>query len=266
MVEDSFKTNAIKALKNNGLPPGKSDLKDWKIEDGLLFFREKCYVPKNEHLRRSLVQQYHESLSTRHPGQFKTLELIKQDYWLPGMHMFIKKYVEGCITCQQMKPNTHPTTVPLLPIKSNSDRPFGQITINFITDLPENSGSDSLMVVLDHGLTKGAIFIPCNKIIDALRTADNLSTHVYKRFGLPDKIITDRGPQFASKVFRELGQLLGITLNMSTAYHPQTDGQTERVNQELEVYLRIFCANNPSKWKDLLYLAEFTHNNRHHST
>jgi len=119
--------------------------------------------------------------------------------------------------------------------------------------------------VVDHGLTKGVIFIPCNKTIDALGTADLLLHHVYKRFGLPDTIISDRGPQFAAKVFRELGTLLGIKLAMSTAYHPQTDGETERVNQELEVYLRIFCSNNPETWKSFLSLAEFTHNNQSHS-
>jgi hypothetical protein len=171
------------------------------------------------------------------------------------MYIFIKKYVEGCAKCQQMKINTHPTSPPITPIKSNSTRPFSQISMDFITDLPENEGFDSILVVVDHGLTKGVIFIPCNKTIDALGTADLLLHHVYKRFGLPDTIISDRGPQFAAKVFRELGTLLGIKLAMSTAYHPQTDGETERVNQELEVYLRIFCSNNPETWKSFLSLV-----------
>ncbi|GLB45344.1 putative retrotransposable element tf2 155 kda protein type 1-like [Lyophyllum shimeji] len=265
LMKDEVMMDAIEALKTKGVPPTKSALEDWKIEDRLLFFQDKCYVPANQELRRRIVERYHDSFAGGHPGQYKTLELVKRDYRWPGMYVFIKRYVEGCATCQQMKTNTHPTTPPITPIKSSTTRPFAQITMDFITDLPEKDGYNSIMVVVDHGLTKGVIFIPCPKEIDALGSADLVLQHVYRRFGLPDTIISDRGPQFAARVFRELGRLLGIKLAMSTAYHPQTDGQTERVNQELEVYLRIFCSNNPENWKDLLPLAEFTHNNRSHS-
>jgi transposase InsO family protein len=120
--------------------------------------------------------------------------------------------------------------------------------------------------VVDHGLTKGVVYTPCTKKIDALGTAQLFISHIWKRFGLPDTIISDRGPQFASKVFQETCKLLKIDHRMSTAYHPQTDGETERVNQELETYLRIFCANEPRKWSTYLPMAEFTHNNRAHET
>ena len=88
---------------------------------------------------------------------------------------------------------------------------------------------------------------------------------VYRRFGLPDKFISDRGPQFASKVFQELRKHLGIKSKMSTAYHPQTDGQTERINQELEQYLRLYVNHRQSDWSEWLSLAEFAYNNREHS-
>jgi len=106
--------------------------------------------------------------------------------------------VEGCAKCQQMKVNTHPTTPPLTPIKSEGECPFSPITTDFITDLLESDGYDSLMVMVDHGSTKGVIFIPCNKTIDALGAAMLLLDHIYKRFGLPDKIISDRDPRFTS--------------------------------------------------------------------
>ena len=117
------------------------------------------------------------------------------------MTTFIKKYVEGCAKCQQMKVNTHPTTPPLTPIRSEGGCPFGLITTDFITDLPESDGYDSLMVVVDHGSTKGVVFIPCNKTIDALGVVTLLLDHVYKRFGLPNKIISDRDPRFTSQLF-----------------------------------------------------------------
>jgi len=182
------------------------------------------------------------------------------------MTTFMKKYVEGCTKCQQMKVNTHLTTPPLTPIKSEGGCPFSLITMDFITDLPESDSYDSLMVVVDHGSTKGVIFIPCNKTIDALEAAMLLLDHIYKRFGLPDKIISNRDPHFTSQLFQELGRLLGIRLAMSMAYHPQTNGQTERVNQEVEIYLRIFCSNNPETWRMLLPTAEFAINQRTHST
>ena len=99
--------------------------------------------------------------------------------------------------------------------------------MDFITDLPESHGYDAIMVMVDHGLMKGVILSPCNKTITTKRTVELLLNNVYRCFGLPDKAISDQGPQFASKAFRELGKQLGINLTMSMAYHPQTDGATE---------------------------------------
>jgi hypothetical protein len=181
------------------------------------------------------------------------------------MTTFVKNYVKGCAICQQMKVNTHPMTPPLQPIKSTATCPFTLVTTDFITDLPENDGSDLIMVMVDHGLTKGVIFIPCSKTVDALGSANLYLQHVYTHFGLPDKIISDRDPHFASKLHQELGKLLGVKLVMSTAYHHQTDGETECVNQELEIYLWMLCSNNPKTWKQYLSTTEFAHNQKFHS-
>jgi hypothetical protein len=137
--------------------------------------------------------------------------------------------------------------------------------MDFITDLPPVKGYDSILSVIDQGLTKGMILIPCSKTINAEETAQLLLENLYKRFGLPDKLLSDRGPQFASKSFRELLKLLGIKSSLSTAYHPQTDGTTERMNQEIEAYLSIYCASHPEEWLTALHVLEFTHNNRRHA-
>jgi len=105
-----------------------------------------------------------------------------------------------------------------------------------------------MTVMVDHGLTKGVIFSPTTKTATAADIATLFYNRVYSRFGLYDKVIPDRGPQFASLFAKELRKLLGYSLALSTAYHPQTDSETERVNQELEVYLWIFCQNNPFSW------------------
>ena len=122
------------------------------------------------------------------------------------------------------------------------------------------------MVVVDHGSTKGVISIPCNKTIDAAQTAQNYIDHVYQQFGLPDSFLSDRGPQFFSQVFWEMTRLLGIKTLWSTTYHPQTDGETEWVNQELDIYFQIFCSNNSTIWNQLNSLMEFSHNQKVHST
>src|SRR5882757_5863245 len=158
-----------------------------------------------------------------------------------------------------------PIAAPLNPIPSVAIRPFAQLSVDLITDLPESQGFDSVMVVVDHGLTKGVIITPCNKTITTEGVAKLFFSKVFSRFGLHDKLISDRGPQFASKFTRELGRLLDYEVALSTAYHPQTDGQTERLNQELETYLRIYCRTTPTEWAKHLPMAEFVHNHRRHA-
>jgi len=266
-AKDDFFAKALLAIKENCPLPIRSKLEDWKTEEGLLCFKDRCYIPLHEELHREIVKQYHDSLTGGHPEHFKTLELIRQNYWWPGMTVFVKNYIMGCAVCQQMKVNTHPSSPGLIPIKGQENAtPFSQVTCDFITDLPETEGFDSLMVMVDHGSTKGVISIPCNKTINATLTAQNYIDHVYQCFGLPDSFLSDHGPQFSSQVFREMARLLGIKTLRSTAYHPQTDGETERVNQELEIYFQIFCSNNPETWKQLNSLMEFSHNQKVHST
>jgi hypothetical protein len=131
--------------------------------------------------------------------------------------------------------------------------------------LPPSDSFDSVMVVVDHGLTKGVIYAPCTKDIDAAGIAQLFLSHVFPHVGLHDRVISDRGPQFASAFSLELAHLLKYDVALSSAYHPQTDGETERVNQELETYLRLFCHGNQHSWARLLPLAEFSHNSAVHS-
>ena len=122
------------------------------------------------------------------------------------------------------------------------------------------------MVVVDHGLMKGVILVPCSKTIDASGIAQLFFDHIFKRFGLHNTLISDQGPQFASAFAKELARILKYDVQLSTAYHPQTDGQTEQANQEVKTYLRIFCASNPHQWSKFLTFAEFQHNSVPHSS
>ncbi|ESK80737.1 retrotransposon nucleocapsid protein [Moniliophthora roreri MCA 2997] len=257
----------MRTILKEGPPPIKSALEDWTTRDGLLFYKNRCYVPNKGNLRREIVKTIHKAKGIRHPGQFNTLEQVTRDYWWPGMARFVKMFIDGCVKCQESKVITHPNKAPLLPIEGEKDAlPFSKITMDLITDLPDSNRHDMILVVVDHSSTKGVIFTPCNKTIDTEQTAMLLLNNVYKRFGLPNKIISDRDPHFAAKVFQELEKQLGVKHMMSTAFHPQTDGESERVNQELEVFLRLFCSRQQDKWAELLPFTEFAHNNRTHST
>ena len=223
------------------------------------------YIPPDA--RHALISSFHSSSTLGHAGRFRTKTFLERDFWWPGLSTYVNRFIEGCATCQQNKANTHPVRPPLNPIPSSLLLPFKQILVDLVTDLPEVRGKNSILVVVDHGLMKGVIIIPCSKTIDAMEVAKLFFSHVFKRFSLHDSLISDRGPQFASAFARELARLLQYDVKLSTAYHPQTDGQTERTNQEIETYLRIFCANNPKSWLDLLPTAEFQHNSApHHST
>jgi len=119
--------------------------------------------------------------------------------------------------------------------------------------------------MVDHGLTKGVIITPCSKNLTEEGAAEILLDNLYRRFGLPDSIISDRDPRFTAKAFQELLRLLGIKSKLTTAYHPQSDGTTERFNQEIEAYISIYCSSHPETWHKKIGTMEFTHNNRRHA-
>jgi transposase InsO family protein len=245
-------------------------LKDWQLEKldegNVLFFKGKNYVPKDDELRKDILRMFHDHETAGHPGELETYNSVAENYWWPGLRSFVKNYVRGCGICQQFKIDRNPSHPSYLPIPgARTTRPFANCSMDFITDLPNSDGYDSILVVVDQGLSKGVILCPCTKSITSEDTAQLLLDNLYKRFGLPDKIISDRGPQFAAKAFRELLKLLGITSSLTTAYHPQSDGATERVNQEIEAYLSIYCISNPENWSKTLGTLEFTHNNRRHA-
>ena len=160
----------------------------------------------------------HDNLAAGHLGQRGMLASVGQEFTWPGISNIVHQYMEGCVTCQSTKNDIHPTMVPLQPIEI-PDRPFGTITMDFITNLPESNGYDLLHVVTDR-FTKTVVITPCLKTIDSDRMAKILLENTWRQYGLPNKIISDRGTQFASKVAQVLLKELGIQSTLSTAYRP----------------------------------------------
>jgi hypothetical protein len=178
----------------------------------------------------------------------------------------VKNYVQGCGTCQHFKINRSPSNLAYVAIEgANNTRPFAKCSMDLITDLLLVEGYDSILVMVDRGLSKGVILCPCAKTITWEGTATLLQNNLFKRFGLSNEIISNRDLRFAAHAFQELLKVLNIKSNLTTAYHPQSDKATERVNQEIEAYLSIYCTSHPEDWLHSLSTLEFTHNNRRHA-
>ena len=160
----------------------------------------------------------------------------------------VKQYVEGCDSCQRNKNHTEQPAGKLMP-NSIPEKPWMHILADFITKLPLAQGYDAILVVVNQ-LTKMVHFIPTTEKMTAEGLAKLFRDNIWKLNGLPKSIISDRGPQFIAGLIRELNQMLGIESKMSMAFHPQTDGQMERVNQKLEQYLRMFIDHQQEQWPD----------------
>ena len=230
---------------------------------GLLRIGGRMYLPNVKQLRLKALRSCHDSRLAGHPGVSKTLDLIQRSYCWLGLRRDVEKYIKGCAVCQRTKPSRQKPHGLLQPLEI-ADAPWSSISMDFIEELPQSNGFNSILVVVDR-LTKWAIFIPTTTRLTSAQLADLVISHVVCQHGFPMSIVSDRGSKFTSRVWLALNKALGTQLKLSTAYHPQTDGQTERVNQVLEHYLRVFVSYKQDNWASLLQTASFSYNNTVHS-
>ena len=211
-------------------------------------------------LKRGVISLYHDSPTAGHPGISNTTWAIAQDFWWPAMKKDVTEYIKGCTTCQARKNQPNQPKPPPFPISSDAyHTPFTSIAMDFIVKLPLSDSYDTILTITDT-FSKASIFIPCNETINAEQMAKLYATYILPHYGLPCHIISNHDPRFTSAFSRELCCTLGISQNISTAYHPQTDGQSERTNQHLEQYLQIFIDYHQQNWASLLPLAQYTLN------
>lgn len=265
-LKDPFAAKTIKALKDktNNLP---DNLQHFRYSDqGLLLLNDLVYLPRDTEVQQEVLKLYHDNPMAGHFGADKTFLAVSKDYYHPRLRGIVNEYVSQCLACSRNKASTHKPHGRLEPLPIPT-RPWESVSMDFITKLPisrskatQTSVSDSILVVVDR-FTKLAHFIPVLETVTSEQLATILFANVFKLHGLPSSIITDRGSTFMSNFFRCVSQNLGIEHSPSTAYHPQTDGQTERTNAILEQILRNYVNYEQDNWVDLLPLAEFAYNN-----
>ena len=239
-------------------------------KQGHLWYKEvdgthRVCVPDQLALRHLVIRESHDAPVGGHFGIDKTIQRVEQTFTWPGMTADIREYVRSCDSCQRSKPVVGRTRGLLQPLPVPADR-WEEVSLDFVTGLPRTArGHDAVLVVVDR-FTKWAYFIPTQTTVDAKGTAELFHEWIFSRHGMPKGIVSDRDPRFTSHFWRALFDTMGTTLAMSTAYHPQTDGQTERMNRVMEEALRNFVEASQMDWDRCLPNLQFSYNTSVHTS
>jgi RNase H-like domain found in reverse transcriptase/Reverse transcriptase (RNA-dependent DNA polymerase)/Integrase zinc binding domain/Chromo (CHRromatin Organisation MOdifier) domain/Retroviral aspartyl protease len=260
-VKSSYGNDTESAAMLTKAQSGKSGL---KVKNGLIYKLEnnleRLYIPMDMDLRQTLLCEHHDSALSGHLGIDKTYEKLARNFFWPNLEADVKDYVRSCPSCISSKSSNQrpPGLLQPLPIPT---KPWEEISMDLITHLPKTTaGHDAIAVFVDR-LTKMIHAVPTVTSISAPKLAELYFQHIFKHHGLSQRIISDRDPRFTSHFWRSVFKLLDTKLAMSTAYHPQTDGQTERANRTLEDMLRAFTSERQNDWDTCLPAAEFAYNN-----
>ncbi|KAK3024607.1 hypothetical protein RJ639_044512 [Escallonia herrerae] len=234
-------------------------------EDGLLMTKgRRVYVPRVDDLRRTLIRECHDTLWAGHAGGERTLALLQQGYYWPQMGDEVQEYMKTCLTCQQDKVERKKKAGLLQPLPVPK-RPWESVSLDFITSLPKVEDLGTILVVVDR-FSKYASFIATPKYCSAEDTTQLFFKYVVKYWGMPQDIVSDWDSRFTGNFWTELFKLFESQLSMSSSYHPESDGQTERFNSMLEEYLRHFVSATQKNWVKLLDVAQLCFNSRKSSS
>ena len=239
----------------------RARLHRYPIDQGLLCYSTdvedipRIVVPHDEELKYRILYEAHDTALSGHLGREKTYGSVSQCYWWPKLYKWVSTYVRTCETCQRVKPSPH-AAAPLasLPIPKGC---WESISMDFLFGLPKDSYGNTGIVVFVDRLSKMAHLAAVPDTIDGEGTATLFIDRVFRQHGLPLAIVSDRDPRFTGKFWNSIFKVLGTRLDMSTADHPQTDGQTEWVNRVTGDMLRSVCANTPKRWRWMLRVVKF---------
>ena len=248
----------------------RARLQRYTLDNGLLYYSTdpedtpRVVVPHDEDLKYRILYEVHDTPVGGHLGREKTYGSVSKMYWWPKMYKWASTYMRTCETCQRTKSAPH-AAAPLasLPVPSGC---WQSMSMDFVFGLPKDKAGNTGVVVFVDRLSKMAHLSAVPDTVDGEATARLFLDRVFRQHGLPEAIVSDRDPRFTAKFWTSLFRVLGTKLDMSTADHPQTDGQTERVNRVVEDILRSVCAEAPRRWSEMLPLVEFAMNNAVHAS
>lgn len=263
MVVDSYLEDptAQELLQKLSLHPDGLD--HFTLVDGVIRFKGKVWLGHHQEAKQAVLSSLHDSGIGGHSRIHATYKRIKSLFEWPGMKKDVTSFVQTCAVCQQAKAEhcKNPGLLQPLPVPLQA---WYSVSMDFVEGLPKSNGYDTVMVIVDK-FSKFAKFIPLTHPFTALTVAKAFMSQVYDVFGMPKVIISDRDRVFTSALWQELFRLADVKLNMSSSYHPQTDGQTERLNQCLEAYLRCTVQSCPKKWVEWLPQAQHWYNTAFHT-
>ncbi|WOG95792.1 hypothetical protein DCAR_0415120 [Daucus carota subsp. sativus] len=262
-LKNSWETDQFAQEMLVKLMTGNSELKGYKLVDGDLMYEGRWYVGNGNQMRKQIIENVHSSPEGGHSGVTVTARRIQEKFHWPQLKLEVQEYIRACDVCQRCKAEhtSPPGLLQPLPIPNNA---WETISLDFIEGLPKSAGKEVILVIVDK-LTKYAHFVAISHPYTAVIVAQKVLDTVVKLHGPPKCIISDRDTVFISTFWKELFNTMGTKLNISTAYHPQTDGQTERVNQCLEMYLRCITGQKPHLWSQWLPMAELWYNTCYHT-
>ncbi|KAI2645046.1 Transposon Tf2-9 polyprotein [Labeo rohita] len=217
---------------------------------------DRTYVPAA--LRQRVLSEVHATPSSGHPGIEATIHFLRNRYWWPALRTDAITFIKRCTICNTSK-TTHQLPAGLLQPLPIPKRPWSHIAVDFVTDLPPSQGHTTILSVVDR-FSKGCRLIPLPKLPTAMETAEALCNAVFRFYGLPEDIVSDRGPQFTSRLWASFFHLLGVNVSLTSGYHPEANGQVERLNQELTRFLRSYCQDRQGDWSRFLLWAEYAQN------
>ena len=264
---DEFAPQVLEMLRSGARYHSGIPLAECEERDGALYFRGKRYVPNSNKLRLRLIQLAHDSVAGGHPGRSKCYELVSRAYWWPNVYSTVQRFVRNCHTCRRSKPSRQRVQGWLRPLPPPQRR-WRDVSMDYVGPLPPSTFMGItyryVLVFVDR-LSKMRHLVPTTSM-EVNEACDAFYNSVWKLHGLPDILVSDRGSQFTSDVWEALCKRLRIDTRMSTGYHPQTDGQTERFNAVMEHYLRAYVNYMQDDWAQWLPGAEFSSNNTESSS
>jgi len=231
--KDKEVVRVVEEMKKAGVGVLKGD--KWQVEGELVLKEGKIYVLKEEELRVKIIWLHHNVPAAEYGERWKMTELVTRNYWWPGVTKDIGKYMDGCDMCQRMKNRMEALAGKLMANKV-LEKAWTHLTVDFITKLPLVVEKNAILVVCNR-LSKMIHFVATTEEIMVEELARLFRDNVWKLHRLPESVISDRGLQFIAELTKELNKMLGIEMRLSMVFHPQIDGQTEQINQELEQYL-----------------------------